>query len=349
MAICVTEYLVKARNRWYEETSDRRFWLLSDALIGRVKQLKPEELALDDAEALGFFQAMLDVRAARPAHVQTFHDAVRRLDICRWDRDGWLAVVARQDADGIRIVIQDPLDAAAYSISASCMAVPPEAPFGRAQVPLASVGIPWGWATAVAQRTGGSGCSPLGGLPRTGHPLVPPPHALLVASPMTLATTAPSSRADPASSVVSTVTRVATANRLPLAPPFPDSLLSDTSATDGSDGEAWMKRLNGRLRCSSAGFLCSVLLVSMVDLLGILSNNLLTWAETHLVGDPDALEAVLLGWSRSILNDQLWSLLNIHQQRQENHLRRVEQAGYCHARGSGTGDRREDPAEANKT
>jgi len=63
----------------------------------------------------------------------------------------------------------------------------------------------------------------------------------------------------------------------------------------------------------------------MVDLLGSLSNESLTWVGTLPVGDPDALEAVLQGWSRSGVNDQLWSLLNIHRQRQENHLRRAEQ------------------------
>jgi len=177
MAIWVTEYLVMACNRWYEEARDGRFWLYSEALFGWVKQLEPEELAGDDADALGFFQAMLARRAALPVQYQAFHDAVRRPDTSRRDRDGWLTVVTRHDTDGVRIVTQDPLDAAAYSIPASCMAVPPEAPLGRAQVPLASVGVPSGWASAVAQRTSGCGSSPLGGLPLPGHQLVPPPGA----------------------------------------------------------------------------------------------------------------------------------------------------------------------------
>jgi len=289
------------------------------------------------------------LRAALPVHDQAFHHAARRLDTSLRDRDGWLTVVTRQDADGVRIVIQYPLDGAAYSIPASCMAVPPEAPRGRAQVPLASVGIPSGWASAVAHRTGGSGSSPLGGLPLPGHQLVPPPRASLVASPVTFLTTAPSSRADPATPVVSTGARVATDNRLPLPPPVPDSVLSDTSATPGSEGVAWLERLFGRLRGWSAGFPTSVLLVSMVDLPGSLSNDFLTWVETHSVGDPDSLEAVLQGWSRSGVNDQLWRVLNIHQKRQENHLRRVEQAGIWRARGSGTGDLREEAAGANET
>jgi len=92
-----------------------------------------------------------------------------------------------------------------------------------------------------------------------------------------------------------------------------------------------------------------VLLVSMVDLLGSLANDLFTWAETHPVGDPDALEAVLQGWFRSGVNDQLWRLLNIHQQRQDSHLRRVEQAGTWRAHGSGIGYRRDDAAGANET
>jgi len=149
--------------------------------------------------------------------------------------------------------------------------------------------------------------------------------------------------------VVSTVARVATANRLPLPPPVPESLLSNTSATLGSDGEAWLERLVGRLRWSSAGFPTSVLLVSMVYLLGSLSSDLFTWAETHPVGDPDALEAVLQGWFRAGVNDQLWRLLTIRQQQQDNQFRRVEQAGSWRARGSGTGDRREEAAGANET
>jgi len=92
-----------------------------------------------------------------------------------------------------------------------------------------------------------------------------------------------------------------------------------------------------------------VLLVSLVDLLGSLSNDLFTWAETHPVGDPVALEAIRQRRSRACVNDQLWSLLNIQQQRQENHLRRAEQAGVWRARGSGTGDRREEAAGANQT
>jgi len=113
MAVWVTEYLVKASNRWYEEARDGRFWLFSDALFGWVKQLEPEELAGDDANALDVFQAMQALRAALPVQHQAFHDAVRRLDTSRRDRDGWLTVVTRHDTDGVRIVIQDPLDAAA--------------------------------------------------------------------------------------------------------------------------------------------------------------------------------------------------------------------------------------------
>jgi len=345
----VTEYLVMACNRWYEEARDGRFWQILEAVFGWVKHIELEELASDDSDALGFFQGILAPRAALPAQDKAFHDAVRRLDTSRRNRDGWLAVVTRHDTDGVRIVIQDPLGAAAYSIPASCMAVPPKAPLGRAQGPLASVGVPSGLASAVAQRTGGSGSSPMDVLPLPGHQLVPPPRAHFLASPVALATIAPSSRADPANPVVSTVAGVATANRLPLAPPVPDSLLSDTSATLGSEGEAWLELLVGRLRGASAGFPTSVLLVSLVDFLGSLSNDVFTLAETYPLGDPEALEAALQGWSRAGVNDQLWRLLNIHQQRQENHPRRAEQAGTWRARGSGTGDRREEAAGANET
>jgi len=88
MAIWVTENLVVACNRWYEEARDGRFWLFSEALFGWVKQLAPEELAGDDTDAMDFFQAMLALRTALPVHDQAFHDAVRRLDTSRRDRDG---------------------------------------------------------------------------------------------------------------------------------------------------------------------------------------------------------------------------------------------------------------------
>jgi len=52
MAIWVTEYLVVACNRWYEEARDGRFWLFSDALFGWVNQLAPEERARDDVAYL---------------------------------------------------------------------------------------------------------------------------------------------------------------------------------------------------------------------------------------------------------------------------------------------------------
>jgi len=92
-----------------------------------------------------------------------------------------------------------------------------------------------------------------------------------------------------------------------------------------------------------------VLFVSVVDLLESLSNDVFTLAETHPLGDPDALEVVLQRLSRSCVNDELWRLLNIHQQRQEHHIRRAEQAGTWRTRGSGTGARPEDAAKANET
>jgi len=111
-----------------------------------------------------------------------------------------------------------------------------------------------------------------------------------VASSGTLKTTAPFSGAGPATPVVNTVARVATANRLPLAPPVPDSLLKDASTTLESEGGAWLERLVGRLRGLSAGLPTSVLLISMVNLRGSLANDSFTSAQTHPVRDPDALE-----------------------------------------------------------
>ena len=90
-----------------------------------------------------------------------------------------------------------------------------------------------------------------------------------------------------------------------------------------------------------------MLFVSLVDLLGSLSNDLFTSAETHPVGDPEALEVVLQGWSRAGVKDQLWRLLDIHQQRQGSHLLRVDQAYAWRARWSGSGDLREEAAGAN--
>jgi len=162
MAIWVTEYLVTACNHSFKEAREGRSWLFSDALFGWVKQLEPEELAGDDADALGFFQAMRALRASLPVQDQAFHDALGSLDTSRRDRDGWLTVVTRHGTDGVRIVIQDPPVAAAYAIPASCIAFPLEAPLGRAQVAFASVGVTSGLASAEAQRTGGSGSSPFG-------------------------------------------------------------------------------------------------------------------------------------------------------------------------------------------
>ena len=130
MAIWATKYLVMACSRRYKKARDGRSWLFSDARFGWVKQLKPEELAADASEVLGLFQAMLTLRAALPVHDQAFHDALRRLDTSRRDRDWWLTVATRHDAEGARIVIQKPLDAASCSMLASCMAAPSEAPLG---------------------------------------------------------------------------------------------------------------------------------------------------------------------------------------------------------------------------
>ena len=49
------------------------------------------------------------------------------------------------------------------------------------------------------------------------------------------------------------------------------------------------------------------------------------------------------------MNDQLWRLLNIHQQRQDAYFRRLDQANTWRARGLGTAERREGAAGANET
>jgi len=201
----------------------------------------------------------------------------------------------------------------------------------------------------VAERTGGCGASPLGRPPLRSHQLVSSPRASLVASAVTLAMTAPSSRADLVNLEVSTVAQVAPANRLPLEPSVPDSLLSDTSAALGLEGEAWLERLFGHLRGASAESPTSVLLVSLVALLESLSKDLSPWAETHPVGDPEALKAVLQGWSRVGVSDQLWHLPNIHQQRHDSAHRRVKQAGTWRARGSGTSDPQDKAAGSKET
>jgi len=170
----------------------------------------------------GHFESMLTLRAAPPVYDRDFNEALRRFDPSRSDRDAWLAVLTRKYADGARIVIHNLLEAAACSIPEAGMGAPPEEPLRRAQVPIASVGIPSGWASAVAQLTGRSDFSPSGCLPLPGHQLFRPPRAALFARPGTLATTAPSSGAGPVTRAVSTVARIGTANRLPLAPRVPD-------------------------------------------------------------------------------------------------------------------------------
>ena len=89
--------------------------------------------------------------------------------------------------------------------------------------------------------------------------------------------------------------------------------------------------------------------MSVVKLLYILASDMLTWAEAHSVSDPNALEQVLPRWSRSDVNGQLRTVLSMHHQRQNNYLRRSEPAGTWRTRGSGSGDRREDGAEAGET
>jgi len=102
---------------------------------------------------------MLALRVTRPVHEQAFHAAVRRLDTSRRDRDRWLTVATRQDADGVRIAIQDPLDSTAYPIPPSFLEALSEAPLGQSPEPLASVGTPSGWGSAVAPRTNCFGTS----------------------------------------------------------------------------------------------------------------------------------------------------------------------------------------------
>lgn len=141
----------------------------------------------------------------------------------------------------------------------------------------------------MAQRTGGSASSPLGGLPHSGHHPAPTYRAFLVAISVTLSTTAPSSRAHSGTVVVRNVAWVATTNRLPLPSQVPDSLLHNTLATLGTQGVDWLECLVGRLCTLSAGLPTSVLLVFMVDLVGSLANNLLARAETQPVSHRDGL------------------------------------------------------------
>ena len=344
MAIWVTEYSVMACHRWVEKARDCRCWLFSHALFRWVEQIKPKDLAGEPSGAFEYLRAMSTLRAALPFHDRAFHLTVRRLETPRRDKDGWLSVVTGKDADGVRIVIVDPLKAAACSVPAACMAAPPEKRLGPSNVPIASFGIPSDWASAVARRTGGSGSSTSGGLPLPLHQRFPPPRASLVDFPVPLATTAPSSGAGPATPVVRTVAIVATANCFPLPRSVPDSLFLDSSTTIGSAGEMRLQRLGGRLRGPSDGFPNSVILVSMVDLLGRLANDSFTWAETHQVNQSNALEAGLQGFSRSGVSDRLWHLLSIHQQRQDRPPPVDGDGRSGSARGSGTSDRRIDAA-----
>jgi len=98
---------VIAWNSRDNEARDGLFRLFSDALFWWLKKLQSEELFGDDAKVFGFFQAMLSLRAALPVHEKAFHDAGRCLGTSFPFRDGWVTVVTRQDADGVRILIQD--------------------------------------------------------------------------------------------------------------------------------------------------------------------------------------------------------------------------------------------------
>jgi len=313
-----------------------------------VKKINPEELSGDASKALGFLQAMLTLRAALSVQDQTFHDAVRRLSPSIRNRHGWLPMMTRQDADGVRVVLQDPLDAAAYSILPSYTAAPLERPLGWDQEPIAFVGIPSRWASAVAQQTGVSGSSPLRGPPFPGHQLVPPPRASLVASPVALWTTAPSSRADPVPPKVNTVDRVATANRFPLARPVPDSLPQDTSAMLGSEEEVCCRVLLGVCVVRRLGFPPACSWSSWSICLGACR---LTYSpgQRHTRWGTPTLWRRCFRSSRQGVNDHLWRLLNIQQQLQGSMLRLVELAGTGRARGSGTGDLRDDSAGAHET
>lgn len=213
------------------------------------------------------FKAIFNHRAALSVHYPAFHDAVSLPDTSRCERDGLLTVVTRPDANGVRIGIQDPLEDAAFSMPAVGMDATQEEPRTWAQVPTPSVGIPSAWASAVPRRTGGSCSSSLCGLPLLGHQRVPPHSSFLAASPVTLAMSAPIFGAGRDTPGVSAVARVATANRVPLPPPVPDSLFLDTSATHGSEGEALLEPLVGRLCGPSDVFPLSELLVSVVNLL----------------------------------------------------------------------------------
>jgi len=101
---------------------------------------------------LNLFKAILNLRAALPVPYPAFHGAFCLLDTSRGERDGLLKVVTRPDANGVRIGIQDPLEDAACSIPAVGTHAPQEEPRTWAQVPIPSVGIPSGWASAVSRR-----------------------------------------------------------------------------------------------------------------------------------------------------------------------------------------------------
>lgn len=67
---------------------------------------------------------------------------MRRLNTSGRDRDGCRTFLTRHDADGVRIVIQDPPEAVACLIPVSCSSAPPEELLGRSQVPIAFFGFP---------------------------------------------------------------------------------------------------------------------------------------------------------------------------------------------------------------
>jgi len=185
----------------------------------------------------------------------------------------------------------------------------------------------------------------------SGHLPGPPPCTPLVLSPVTRATAPPSSgpqSVPPATSGPETglAARVRPADRLPLAPPVPDSLLGDNSSTLGPEGEAWLDGLVGRLPGTTRQTTLSVLLVSLVDLLGSWSTDLVTWSEGHPVVDPASLTEVVNGCIQPVVNSRLWRLLQLHQSRQDGHLRRPDSGSNWQQGGAGQGERRDEPAAA---
>jgi len=226
--------------------------------------------------------------------------------------------------------------------------LPPSA-HGLTRAPLQPAGLSSGWGVAVVQLAKEPVLSPVRGPTFPGHLPFPLPRTPLVASPVIRTTAPPSTGPQSVPQATSgpdteLATRVRAGDCVSSAPPVSDTLLGDNSSTMGPEGEAWVEGLVGRLPGTTRKTTLSVLLVSLVDLLGSWSSNFVTWSEGHRVFDVASLTEVMNGCVQPGVKSRLWCLLQLQQSRQEGHLPRSEPGNDWQYGGGDQGERRDNPA-----